>query len=131
VSLATDDNEEEEEEEEEAFLLSSGASASLAPSPADFFFADATDDDDNNDDYDEEGEEAEEEGPKKKEVNQVEEIPARIKEWAYAGLTFNLIFAILSHVVVDGNIGYIVLPIVVMAILAVSYWYNPQLQKHS
>jgi hypothetical protein len=58
-------------------------------------------------------------------------IPARIKEWAYAGLTFNLIFAILSHVVVDGNIGYIVLPIVVMAILAVSYWYNPQLQKHS
>jgi hypothetical protein len=56
-------------------------------------------------------------------------IPARIKEWAYAGLTFNLIFAILSHVVVDGNIGYIVLPVVVMALLAVSYLYNPQLQK--
>jgi hypothetical protein len=56
-------------------------------------------------------------------------IPARIKEWAYAGLTFNLIFAILSHVVVDGNIGFIALPVLIMGILAVSYLYNPQLQK--
>lgn len=58
-------------------------------------------------------------------------IPAKVKEWAYAGLTFNLIFAILSHIVVDGNIGFIVLPVVVMAILAVSYLYNPQLQKQA
>lgn len=58
-------------------------------------------------------------------------IPAKVKEWAYAGLTFNLIFAILSHIVVDGNIGFIVLPVVVMAILAVCYLYNPQLQKQA
>lgn len=58
-------------------------------------------------------------------------IPAKVKEWAYAGLTFNLIFAILSHIVVDGNIGFIILPVVVMAILAVSYLYNPQLQKQA
>ena len=36
-------------------------------------------------------------------------IPVKIKEWAYAGLTFNLIFAILSHVVIDGNAGFIIL----------------------
>lgn len=45
----------------------------------------------------------------------------RIKEWAYAGFTFNLIFAIISHIVVDKNIGYILMPIVVLAILALSY----------
>ena len=56
-------------------------------------------------------------------------VPTRIKEWAYAGLMFNLIFAILSHVVVDGNIGFIILPVVFVGILAVSYVYNPQLNK--
>lgn len=62
-------------------------------------------------------------------------VPARLKEWAYAGLTFNLIFAILSHSAVDGNIGFIALPIMIMGILAVSYFYNPrlttQLSKHA
>ncbi len=47
-----------------------------------------------------------------------------IKEWAYAGLTFNLVFAFISHTVVDGNIAYMVMPIVIGAILAVSYIYN-------
>jgi len=59
----------------------------------------------------------------------VPRIPRTLKEWAYAGLTFNLLFAILSHSVVDGNIGFIAMPIVVLAILAVSYFYNPQLAK--
>ncbi len=44
-----------------------------------------------------------------------------IKEWAYAGLTFNLIFAIISHSVVDKNISFILMPVVVFAILALSY----------
>jgi uncharacterized membrane protein YphA (DoxX/SURF4 family) len=57
-------------------------------------------------------------------------VPEKIKEWAYAGLTFNLIFAVISHAVVDGNVSFIILPLVVMAILAVSYRYNPQLKKH-
>jgi len=54
----------------------------------------------------------------------------KIKEWAYAGLTFNLIFATLSHIIVDGNIGYIVLPIIIGAILAVSYIYNEKLKQY-
>lgn len=57
-------------------------------------------------------------------------VPEKLKEWAYAGLTFNLIFAAISHAVVDGNVGFILLPIVILAILAVSYFYNPQLRKN-
>lgn len=50
--------------------------------------------------------------------------PSRLKEWAYAGLTFNLIFAFISHAYVDKNIGFMLLPIVVLGILAVSYIYS-------
>ena len=49
-------------------------------------------------------------------------IPEKISEWAYAGLTFNLLFAVLSHVVVDGNPLYIALPLVVLGLLALSYY---------
>lgn len=44
-----------------------------------------------------------------------------VKEWAYAGLTFNLIFATISHIVVDKNISFILMPVVVCAILTLSY----------
>lgn len=52
----------------------------------------------------------------------------KIKEWAYAGLTFNLVFAVISHAVVDGNVVYILLPLVAMALLAISYFAKQQLQ---
>jgi DoxX-like family len=58
----------------------------------------------------------------------IPQVPAKLKEWAYAGLTFNLIFAAISHTVVDGNIGFIAMPLVFLVILAVSYRYNPNLQ---
>lgn len=50
--------------------------------------------------------------------------PEKLKEWAYAGLTFNLIFAFISHACVDKNIGFMVMPLVVLGILAISYVYN-------
>lgn len=50
--------------------------------------------------------------------------PAKLKEWAYAGLTFNLIFAFISHACVDKNIGFMMMPLVVLGILAISYVYN-------
>lgn len=50
--------------------------------------------------------------------------PGKLKEWAYAGLTFNLIFAFISHAYVDQNLGYMLLPLMVLGILAVSYVYN-------
>lgn len=39
-------------------------------------------------------------------------LPIKLKEWAYAGLTFNLIFVVISHLVVDKNIGYVIMPFV-------------------
>ncbi|MDD7887687.1 DoxX family protein [Flavivirga sp. 57AJ16] len=54
----------------------------------------------------------------------------KVKEWAYAGLTFNLIFAFISHAVVDGHIGYMVMPIVIGAILAFSYTYNLKIKAN-
>lgn len=57
--------------------------------------------------------------------------PARLKEWAYAGLTFNLIFAFISHACVDKNIGFMLMPLVVLGILAVSYVYNDKIQNYS
>lgn len=55
-------------------------------------------------------------------------VPARLKEWAYAGLTFSLIFAVISHAVVDGNVVYILLPLIAMTLLAISYFSNQKLR---
>jgi hypothetical protein len=56
--------------------------------------------------------------------------PAKLKEWAYAGLTFNLVYAFISHACVDRNIGYMLLPIVILGILAVSYIFNNKIQRY-
>ena len=50
--------------------------------------------------------------------------PSKLKEWAYAGLTFNLIFPFISHAMVDKNIGFMLLPLVILAILIISYVYG-------
>ncbi|MNJ85080.1 hypothetical protein D3C87_25470 [compost metagenome] len=57
--------------------------------------------------------------------------PGKLKEWAYAGLTFNLIFAFISHAYVDKNIVFMLIPLVVLGILAVSYVYNNKIQNHA
>lgn len=57
-------------------------------------------------------------------------IPATLREWAYAGFTFSLLFAAVSHASVDGNIGYIAMPLVILAILAVSYKYNRKISNN-
>ena len=51
----------------------------------------------------------------------IPQIPARIKEWAYAGFVFNFIFAFGSHGAVDGFGGQTFFPLIVLAILVVSY----------
>jgi hypothetical protein len=56
----------------------------------------------------------------------VTKLPAKLREWAYAGLSFNLLFAVISHIVVDGNIAYILMPVVVGVVLLVSYLYQPK-----
>lgn len=57
------------------------------------------------------------------------QVPAKLKEWAYAGLTFNLLFATLSHAIVDGNIGFIIMPIVILGILWISYRYHNKIKE--
>ncbi|MFD2036395.1 DoxX family protein [Belliella marina] len=56
--------------------------------------------------------------------------PNTIKEWAYAGLSFTLIFAFLSHLFVDKNIGYMLMPLAFLGILAVSYFYKDKIQNN-
>ena len=56
--------------------------------------------------------------------------PAKLKEWAYAGLTFNLIYAFISHTYVDQNIGFMLMPLAFLGILAVSYMYSNKIRNH-
>ena len=50
-------------------------------------------------------------------------VPARVKEWAYAGFTFNFLFAAYSHARVDGLDNFqTYFPFIVLAVLAGSYF---------
>ena len=51
----------------------------------------------------------------------IPKFPARVKEWAYAGFAFDFIFASISYVCVDGIGGNAAFPLVVLALLILSY----------
>lgn len=51
----------------------------------------------------------------------IPQAPARMKEWAYAGFVFDFIFACGSHWAVDGFGGQTIFPLIVLAILLISY----------
>jgi hypothetical protein len=53
----------------------------------------------------------------------IPKVPVKLREWAYAGLSFNLIFAFISHAAVDKKAEYMVMPLLILGILAVSYIY--------
>jgi hypothetical protein len=53
----------------------------------------------------------------------IPQTPARIKEWAYAGFGFDFISAFVSNWAVDGLSGATFFPLIVFAVLAVSYLY--------
>lgn len=59
----------------------------------------------------------------------VPQVPKRVKEWAYAGFAFDFIFAAISHGAVDGVNGQTLFPIVVLAILIVSYVYHHKINS--
>ncbi len=65
----------------------------------------------------------------------VPKAPKRIKEWAYAGFGIDFICASVSHWAVDGLGGDTFFPLVVFAVLAVSYIYyhkiygNPSIES--
>ena len=53
----------------------------------------------------------------------VPQVPKRLKEWAYAGFTFDFIFAAISHYAVDGMGFNVFFPFIVLGVLMVSYVY--------
>lgn len=55
--------------------------------------------------------------------------PAMLKEWAYAGLSFTLIFAFISHACVDKNVVYMMMPLVFLGILFLSYIYHKKIKS--
>ena len=58
----------------------------------------------------------------------IPQVPKRLKEWAYAGFTFNFLFAAISHGAVDGINGQTFFPLVVLGILLLSYRSYHQLE---
>ncbi|MFA4867545.1 MAG: DoxX family protein [Pedobacter sp.] len=60
----------------------------------------------------------------------IPKIKGRVKEWVYAGFGFDFIFASISHWAVDGFGGQAIFPLVVFAILAVSYIYYHKLNRN-
>ncbi len=53
----------------------------------------------------------------------------RIKEWAYAGFTFDVIFAAASILAINGSPMDTIFPLVVLVFLAVSYFSWHRLEK--
>lgn len=56
-------------------------------------------------------------------VLMIPQIPARIKEWAYAGFAIDFIAACISLIAVDGVNGMSFFPLIPLVILIVSYIY--------
>jgi hypothetical protein len=56
-------------------------------------------------------------------------VPPALKEWAYAGFTFDLLGAAVSHAVVGDPVFSVVKPLAVLAIAAVSYATRPEAQR--
>jgi hypothetical protein len=48
-------------------------------------------------------------------------VKGRVKEWAYAGFAFTMLSAFVSHWAVDGFSGQTFFPLVVFAVLVISY----------
>ena len=61
----------------------------------------------------------------------IPQVPKRIKEWAYAGFAFDFIFASISHFAVDGFNFQLFFPLIILAIMLVSYYSYHQLNPAS
>ena len=60
----------------------------------------------------------------------IPKLPRKLKELAYAGFTFNFLFACISHGAVDGVNGQTFFPLIVLAILAASYYNYSKLNEN-
>jgi DoxX-like family len=60
----------------------------------------------------------------------VPKVPARLKEWAYAGFVFDFIAAFVSIYMVDGLNIFLIFPIITTAVLLTSYFTWHKLQAN-
>lgn len=51
----------------------------------------------------------------------IPQVPARVKEWAYAGFAIDFIAACVSHAAIDGFGGETIFPLILFGILTASY----------
>jgi hypothetical protein len=49
----------------------------------------------------------------------------RLREWAYAGITVEMLSAFASHSFAGDSPGLRVAPLTILAIVAISYWFDP------
>ena len=62
----------------------------------------------------------------------IPQAPKRLKEWAYAGFTFDFLFASISHGAIDGMSNFqTYFPLVVLAVLMVSYFYYHKINNNT
>lgn len=59
----------------------------------------------------------------------IPQVPARVKEWAYAGFAIDFIAAFVSNAAVDGFKGTTFFPLLVFAVLIVSYIYYHKIKQ--
>jgi hypothetical protein len=59
----------------------------------------------------------------------IPKIGPRLKEWAYAGFTFDFLFASISYLCVEGFNFNAIFPLIVLGVLTISYIYYHKLNK--
>lgn len=59
----------------------------------------------------------------------IPKVPRWMKEWAYAGLAYDFIFAMISHISVDGWIPMSFSPMITLIVLLISYYYFRKFQS--
>lgn len=61
----------------------------------------------------------------------IPQVPARVKEWAYAGFAIDFICASASYFVVDGFGFFALFPLIIFLVLIVSYIYYNKLKTNA
>ena len=61
----------------------------------------------------------------------IPQVPARVKEWAYAGFAIDFISAFVSNVAVDGISSMAFFPLIVLVVLIVSYIYYHKIKDNT
>lgn len=60
----------------------------------------------------------------------IPQVPKNVKEWAYAGFSFDFIFASISHFAIDGVNFQSFFPLIFLVILAISYIYYHKIERY-